>query len=56
MAAGAICLLAAIIMFLHEFLLLPWWESFGITALGLFAVAIAVGAFASARPKPPEIT
>jgi hypothetical protein len=53
MAGGAICILAAVIFFLHEFARLPWWQSFGITGLGLFAIAIAVGAFAGSRPKPP---
>jgi len=56
MMAGALCLLAAIIMFLHEFVLLPWWQSFGITALAMFAIAIAIRAFTLKRPVPPAIT
>jgi len=56
MLSGAICLLAAVIMFLHEFLALPWWQSFGITALILFAIAIAISALASSGKKPPAIT
>lgn len=56
MAAGALCLIAAAIMFLHEFAMLPWWQSFGITALALFAVGIAIAMFASRRPRPPAIT
>jgi len=51
MAGGAICLLAAVTLFLHEFVMLPWWQSFGAVGLGLFALAIAIGAFASRRPK-----
>ena len=52
MAGGAICILAAAILFLREYLMLPWWQSFGAVGLALFAVAIGVGAFASSRPKP----
>jgi hypothetical protein len=51
MVGGAICGLAAAILFLHEYAKLPWWQSFGITGLALFAIAIAVGAFATSRPK-----
>jgi len=55
MVGGAICVLAAAILFLHEYAMLPWWQSFGITGLELFAIAIALGAFASnRRPKPPQ--
>jgi hypothetical protein len=53
MAGGALCVLAAVILFLHEFAGLPWWQSFGITGLGLFAIAIAVGALAGSRPRIP---
>jgi len=56
MAGGAACLLAAAIFFLHEFVLLAWWASFGIVGLALFAIAVALGAFATSRPKPPELT
>lgn len=56
MVFGAICVLAAAIFFLHEYVMLPWWQSFGITGLALFAIAIAIGAFATSRPKPPAIT
>jgi hypothetical protein len=56
MIGGVICALATIILFLHEFLMLPWWQSFGITALVLFVVAIALRAFAARRPNPPAIT
>jgi hypothetical protein len=54
--AGALCMLAAIIMFLHEFVMLPWWQSFGITALLMFGIAIAVRAATMRRPAPPAIT
>jgi hypothetical protein len=56
MLGGALCMLATIVMFLHEFAMLPWWQSFGITALLLFAIAIALRAFAARRPQPPAIT
>ena len=56
MMVGALCMLTAIIMFLHEFLLLPWWQSFGITSLAMFAIAIAIRGLASRRPAPPAIT
>ena len=49
MMGGAICMLAALIMFLHEYAMLPWWQSFGITALLLFATAIALAAFSGRR-------
>ena len=51
--AGALCVLAAAILFLHEYAMLPWWQSFGIVGLVLFSIAIAVGAFASSKPRPP---
>ena len=54
-AFGMMCVLAATILFLHEFARLPWWQSFGITGLGLFAIAIAVQAFASSRAKNPIV-
>ena len=50
---GAMCILAAAILFLHEYAKLVWWESFGIVGLVLFGIAIAAGAFASSRPRPP---
>lgn len=56
MIGGAASLLAAVVMFLHEYLMLLWWQAFGITGLALLAMAIALGAFASRRPKPPAIT
>lgn len=56
MMFGMMCILAAMILFLHEYAMLPWWQSFGITGLLLFAIAIAVRAFATARPKTPIIT
>jgi len=56
MAAGAICVLMAAILFLHEFAKLPWWQSFGIVGLVLFGIAIAASAFASSRPKPPVVS
>jgi len=51
MAAGAMCMLAAAILFLHEYLMLPWWQSCGIVGLALFAISLALGAFATSRPK-----
>jgi hypothetical protein len=56
LAGGAICMLAALILFLHEYVMLPWWQSFGIVGLGFFALAIAVGAFATRRTKIPATT
>jgi len=56
MVGGATCVLAAVILFLHEFAMLPWWQSFGITGLGLFVIAIALGAFATRRPQIPATT
>jgi VIT1/CCC1 family predicted Fe2+/Mn2+ transporter len=55
MAAGAICLLAAMVLFLHEYMMLPWWSSFGIVGLALFAIGIGLGAFATSRPRSPSI-
>jgi Putative Actinobacterial Holin-X, holin superfamily III len=55
MMGGAVCMLAAIILFLHEYLMLPWWGSFGIVGLALFAISIALGAFATSRPRTPSI-
>ena len=51
MVGGAMCMLATVILFLHEFAMLPWWQSFGITALLLFAFAIAIRAVGSSRKK-----
>jgi VIT1/CCC1 family predicted Fe2+/Mn2+ transporter len=51
MAGGAMCLLAAIVLFLHEYVMLPWWQSFGIVGLALFAIGIGLGAFAGGRSK-----
>jgi hypothetical protein len=56
MVGGAICVLAAVILFLHEVLMLRWWASFGITGLVLFAIAIGLAAFATSRRKIPAIT
>jgi len=56
MMIGAVCILAAAIQFFHEFMMLPWWQSFGIVGLALFAIAIAFAAFASRRTKTPAIT
>jgi hypothetical protein len=53
MAVGMICVFAAAILFLHEYAMLPWWQSFGIIGIALFAIAIAAGAFALNRPKTP---
>ena len=55
-AVGVVCLVAAAILLLHEFFLLPWWQSFGITALTLFSVGIAMAAFVTSRPKPSATT
>lgn len=54
--AGAICVLLAAILFLHEYTKLPWWQSFGLVGLVLFGIAIAASAFASSRPKPSVVT
>ncbi len=54
--AGGFCMLAAIIMFLHEFAMRPWWQSFGLTALLMFGIAIAVRAATTRRTVPPAIT
>jgi hypothetical protein len=56
MLAGALCILAGFIMFLREYATLPWWQSFGIAALVLFAIAVGLRAFASSRSKPPAIS
>jgi hypothetical protein len=56
MMFGVLCVLAAVILFLHEFAMLPWWQSFGITGLALFAVAIAVQAFTTPRSKTSTVT
>ena len=53
---GAVCLLAAAILFLHEYLMLPWWGSFGIVGLVLFAIAIPLAAFGTSRPRNPVTT
>jgi VIT1/CCC1 family predicted Fe2+/Mn2+ transporter len=55
MAAGAMCMLAAAILFLHEYVMLPWWQSFGIVGLALFAISLALGAFAGGRSRTPSI-
>ncbi len=52
MAVGGVCLVAMVILLLHEFFLVPWWQSFGITALALFALGIAIAAFVSSHRKP----
>ena len=56
MMIGAVCLIAAIIMFLREFVGLPWWQSFGVTAIAMFAVAIAIRAATSRRRATPALT
>ena len=56
MVGGAMCVLAAAVLFLHEYAMLPWWQSFGITGLALLAIAIALGAFAARRPRDPAST
>ena len=56
MMFGMMCILAATILFLHEFAMLPWWQSFGITGLALFVIAIAVQAFTTPRSKTPIVT
>jgi hypothetical protein len=56
MAGGGTCILAAAILFLHEFVLLAWWASFGIVGLALFGIGVALGAFATSSPKPPPLT
>jgi hypothetical protein len=55
MMVGAGCILAAAIQFFHEFVMLPWWQSFGIVGLALFAIAIAFPGFASRRRKTPAM-
>ena len=56
MVFGMMCILAAAILFLHEYAMLPWWQSFGATGLALFAIAIAVQAFTTPRSKTSAIT
>ncbi|HXN84669.1 MAG TPA: phage holin family protein [Candidatus Binataceae bacterium] len=56
MVFGMMCILAAAILFLHEYAMLPWWQSFGITGLALLAIAIAVRAFSMPRSKTSAIT
>ncbi len=55
MAGGAICVFAAVIFFLHEYMRLPWWQSFGIIGVALFALAIGFGSFAR-RSGPGAVT
>lgn len=38
MVFGAICILCALILLLHQWL--PWWQCFGIAGLGAFAAGI----------------
>jgi len=56
MVFGMMCILAATILFLHEYAMLPWWQSFGIAGLALFVIAIAVQAFTAPRSKTSAIT
>ena len=53
LAVGAVCLVAAAVLLQREFFLLSWWQSFGITALALFAIGIGFAAFATIRRKSP---
>jgi len=42
MISGALCILCAAILWLHQWL--PWWQSFGIVGVATSLVAIAVKA------------
>jgi hypothetical protein len=50
MISGALCILCASILLLHQWL--PWWQAFGIAGLATFLVGIAGNA--TARP-PTEV-
>ena len=50
MICGALCILCASILLLHQWL--PWWQAFGIAGLAAFLVGIAGNA--TARP-PAEV-
>ncbi|HUY28069.1 MAG TPA: phage holin family protein [Candidatus Binataceae bacterium] len=47
MASGAICILCAAVLLLHQWL--PWWQAFGCT--GLAAVAAGIVGNAAIRPS-----
>ena len=47
MMCGALCLIGASILLLHQWL--PWWAAFGISGTGLFVVAGLIRAIASER-------
>jgi hypothetical protein len=49
MVCGAICLMCAVILLLHQSL--PWWQSFGLTGLGL----VAAGMVSHAIMKPRQL-
>ena len=46
--SGAICILAASILLLHQWL--PWWQAFGIA--GVATVVVAIVSNAAMRPQP----
>ena len=50
MISGALCILCASILFLHQWL--PWWQAFGIAGLATLLVGIVGNA--TARP-PTEV-
>lgn len=47
MVSGALCLLCASILLLHQWL--PWWQAFGIPGL----VLLIVGILSNAATRPP---
>jgi hypothetical protein len=50
MISGAICILCAAILLLHQWL--PWWQAFGIA--GLATLAVGIVSHAAMRP-PTEV-
>jgi VIT1/CCC1 family predicted Fe2+/Mn2+ transporter len=50
MISGAICILCAAILLLHQWL--PWWEAFGIAGLATLVVGVVINA---ARRPPTEV-
>jgi len=49
MVGGAICLLCATILFLHQWL--PWWQAFGIIGLSTLVIGVVIN---GARRRPTD--